>query len=144
MTVKPWTRIQPVRMRLWKMKHRPLGAKDVTWEVPKCKSESPLLQTYERTGFLFYQTRAMPSYADAQADRALRRTGPSSESNFPTKSDLADDNVPPLAVILEEFNDWLEAIPESQEVLRTYAYSRLRGALFLHDYGKSSFLFSYT
>lgn len=51
LAAKPWTRIQPVRLRLWAARHTPFTRSTPLAVCPPLCSPAPFLQTYERVAF---------------------------------------------------------------------------------------------
>ena len=132
MAFKPWSRIYPVRLRLWRaQRYAPTSDWEfVSPDLPKPKSEAPLLQGYEMAAIIFEQTGIIPG-----ALREIRWTTLDIRSRAVYRA--------PTIKFLQQCETMIERrsyILDSQEVLWTYAYRRLHDIIFLAKCGELVYL----
>lgn len=128
-TESPWTRIQPVRVRLWEAKHVKPNETNVGSATgdPRLDSNSPLLRMYERVAFVFEQGHSFHSntmyHIHSMFEQVARKA----------KWQLH------VLTVAQNFEALMSEIPSSQEVLGGFVYERFWGAFHLYTFGEFVF-----
>lgn len=149
LAVKPWTCVQPVRLRLWRARTATADISNAPPDVLAYVSDGLLLQTYERLAYLIEGMKTVGTVslsASTRQEQELQRAQALAAETIQVDAMNAGRELAKLIASVVEstmdsnagqmllrrlmsdlFEKWMAAIPHG--VLRTFAYGRLLGTL---------------